>query len=123
MPAKRLDLAELAELFHQEHERTYGHRSQKDAVHLVNARLTARLRSRPRASVSSRAPDAARRPADRLRPEKGAASIAVIGRSDLDGTARRGPFVIEEYDCTCVVARARMRGSTRPQYRHHLEAA
>ena len=31
------------------------------------------------------------------------ASIAVVGRADLDGRARRGPFVIEEYDCTCVV--------------------
>ena len=31
------------------------------------------------------------------------ASIAVISRADLDSTARRGPFVVEEYDCTCVV--------------------
>jgi len=29
--------------------------------------------------------------------------VPVISRADLDGTARQGPFVIEEYDCTCVV--------------------
>jgi N-methylhydantoinase A len=27
----------------------------------------------------------------------------VIGRGELDGTFRPGPFVIEDYDCTCVV--------------------
>ena len=32
-----------------------------------------------------------------------AANVAVIGRGDLDQRARRGPFVVEEYDCTCVV--------------------
>ena len=36
-------------------------------------------------------------------PGGATASIAVISRADLDGTARRGPFVVEEYDCTCVV--------------------
>lgn len=104
VPAKRFDIAELNELFHREHERTYGHRSQKDAVHLVNARLTARLPLiAPRQQFAAEAP---MRRADRtvsFNASRSAASIAVIGRADLDGTARRGPFIIEEYDCTCVV--------------------
>lgn len=104
VPARCFDIAELAELFHREHERTYGHRSQKDAVHLVNARLTARLPLvAPRQQFAAEAP---MRRADRtvsFNASGAAASIAVIGRADLDATARRGPFVIEEYDCTCVV--------------------
>lgn len=104
VPAKRFDIAELNELFHREHERTYGHRSQKDAVHLVNARLTACLPlTAPRQQFAAEAP---MRRADRpvsFAAGAPAAAIAVIGRADLDGTTRRGPFVIEEYDCTCVV--------------------
>jgi N-methylhydantoinase A len=104
VPARRFDIAELNELFHREHERTYGHRSQKDAVHLVNARLTARLPLIARRQQF--AAEAPMRRADRtvsFNAGGSAASIAVIGRADLDATARRGPFVIEEYDCTCVV--------------------
>ncbi len=104
VPARRFDIAELNELFHREHERTYGHRSQKDAVHLVNARLTARL---PLVAPPQQfAGEAPMRRTDRpvsFAAGAPAAAIAVIGRADLDGTARRGPFVIEEYDCTCVV--------------------
>ncbi|KUL94548.1 hydantoinase [Bosea sp. WAO] len=104
VPARRLDIAELNELFHREHERTYGHRSQKDAVHLVNARLTARLPLiAARQQFGAEAP---MRRADRpvsFAAGAPAASIPVIGRADLDASARRGPFVIEEYDCTCVV--------------------
>jgi N-methylhydantoinase A len=29
--------------------------------------------------------------------------VPVIGRADLDATPRRGPFVVEEHDCTCIV--------------------
>jgi N-methylhydantoinase A len=103
VPARRLVFDELAELFHQEHERTYGHRSQKDQVHLVNARLTARLPLL--APTQHFAPAPAQRRVDRpvSFEETGTASIAVIGRADLDASPRRGPFVIEEYDCTCVV--------------------
>ncbi|SDG52556.1 hydantoinase/oxoprolinase family protein [Bosea robiniae] len=104
VPARRFDIAELSELFHREHERTYGHRSQKDAVHLVNARLTVRL---PLVAPPQQfAGEAPMRRTDRpvsFAAGTPAAAIAVIGRADLDGTARRGPFVIEEYDCTCVV--------------------
>jgi N-methylhydantoinase A len=103
VPARHLAFDELAELFHQEHERTYGHRSQKDQVHLVNARLTVRLPLvAPRQMFGAAPPQ---RRVDRAVSFEGTgtASIAVIGRADLDASPRRGPFVIEEYDCTCVI--------------------
>ena len=37
---------ELADAFHREHERTYGHRSATDPVQLVNVRLAVRLPTR-----------------------------------------------------------------------------
>lgn len=103
VPARRLVFDELAELFHQEHERTYGHRSQKDQVHLVNARLTARLPLLAPAQHFASAPVQRRVDRQVSFDERGTATVAVIGRADLDASPRRGPFVIEEYDCTCVV--------------------
>jgi N-methylhydantoinase A len=104
VPARQLAIDELSELFHQEHERTYGHRSQKDQVHLVNARLTARMPLvAPRQQFAAEPP---MRRSDRVvafDTGRRSATVAVIGRADLDGAARQGPFVIEEYDCTCVV--------------------
>ena len=105
VPAKSFSLDELFELFHQEHERTYGHRSAKDQVDLVNARLTARM---PLVSVRQQfAEEPPMRRNDRIvafdAENRPSTSVAVIGRADLDHAARRGPFVIEEYDCTCVV--------------------
>ncbi|MBT9288597.1 hydantoinase/oxoprolinase family protein [Prosthecodimorpha staleyi] len=111
VPADHLDLAGLAERFHQEHERTYGHRSMRDPVHLVNARLMIRLPLRAaRGWFAAPGPVAH---ADRriafADPGGGAGAsepglVAVIGRSDLDEAPRAGPFVVEDYDCTCVVA-------------------
>ncbi len=103
VPARRLDFAELSELFHREHERTYGHRSQKDQVHLVNARLTARLPLVAPPQRFGAAPPQRRIDRPVSFEEMGTATVAVIGRADLDASPRRGPFVIEEYDCTCVV--------------------
>ncbi len=104
VPATRFVVDELAELFHREHERTYGHRSQKDQVHLVNARLTARLPLV--APVQQFAVEPPMRRIDRavaFGAGAPAVPVPVIGRADLDGAARRGPFVIEDYDCTCVI--------------------
>ncbi|HEX2890396.1 hydantoinase/oxoprolinase family protein [Vineibacter terrae] len=105
VPARHLVLDELVELFHQEHERTYGHRSHKDAVHLVNARLTVRL---PVVLPQQQfAPTLQQRRVDRRVCFAGTddvRSVAVIGRGDLDAAPRQGPFIIEEYDCTCVIA-------------------
>ena len=104
IPAERPVFADLAEAFHREHERTYGHRSLKDQVHLVNARLTARI---PVASrhhhFAADLPVSRRDRTVAFCSTRAASSVAVIGRSDLDENFRKGPFVVEEYDCTCVV--------------------
>lgn len=104
VPAERMALAELTELFHREHEHTYGHRSAGDQVHLVNARLTVRL---PLVAPPPRFhPDVPLRRADRrvvFDADSAPATVAVIGRGDLDTTPRQGPFVVEDYDCTCII--------------------
>lgn len=95
-------VAALVEGFHREHERTYGHRSSEDPVQIVNARLNVRV---PMASTIARFADA---PAfeRRGRPvvfDREPVMTAVIGRGVLTDTSRQGPFIIEDYDCTCVV--------------------
>ncbi|BCH28173.1 5-oxoprolinase [Mesorhizobium sp. L-8-10] len=92
----------LVEGFHREHERTYGHRSSGDPVQLVNGRLSVRV---PMASKIGRF---AATPAFPRRDRQVAFGIEplmtpVIGRASLDGTPRQGPFIVEDYDCTCVV--------------------
>lgn len=98
----KTSIAEIEEAFHAEHERTYGHRSNRDPVQIVNTRLMVRI---PTASTISRfaaEPVFVRK--DRLVAFGGApAMTAVIGRGHLDQKLRKGPFIIEDYDCTCVV--------------------
>lgn len=98
----RSAVADMEEAFHAEHERTYGHRSSHDPVQIVNARLLVRI---PTASTINRfAPE----PTFKRKPRPvvfgGAPEMTpVIGRADLDQKLRKGPFIIEEYDCTCVI--------------------
>ena len=104
IPADVLDFSEMAEVFHREHERTYGHRSWEDHVQVVNARLTVRMANdRPVQKFQKPLPIVRRDRAVQFDGEKTMATIPVIGRDDLDHNPRRGPFVIEEFDCTCVV--------------------
>jgi N-methylhydantoinase A len=104
VPAPRPILSALEEAFHREHERTYGHGSSSDPVHVVNVRLAVRL------PLSAQVPwfpeEQPIRRQDRKvlfaeKPEH--SSVAVIGRHDLDEVPRGGPFIIEDYDSTCVV--------------------
>ena len=96
------DVEALVEGFHCEHERTYGHRSTDDPVQIVNARMNVRV---PTASKISRfAPARAFARRDRLVTfGREPAMTPVIGREALDLKPRPGPFIIEDYDCTCVV--------------------
>src|SRR5215813_9683191 len=43
LPGPRAPAAAIAEIFAREHERTYGHRAHADPVHIVNARIVARI--------------------------------------------------------------------------------
>lgn len=95
-------LAEMEEAFHSEHERTYGHRSSDDPVQIVNTRLLMRIPTASTISGFAAEPHFVRR--DRMvafgvEP----AMTPVIGRKELLSTYRRGPLIVEDYDCTCVI--------------------
>lgn len=96
------DVDALVEGFHREHERTYGHRSTNDPVQIVNARMNVRVPTASKVRRFAPAPAFERR--DRLVTfRREPAMTPVIGREALDLKPRLGPFIIEDYDCTCVV--------------------
>ncbi len=109
LPQGTFDLDAVVGLFHAEHERTYGYRSEADRVELVNVKVLARV-------VSTNARDTwdpaklreggkaqhGRRKAYFGR-EGGLIETPVIARSDLSGGRRAGPLIVEEYDSTCLV--------------------
>lgn len=108
-----LSLAELAQRFGEEHERTYGHRAENDPVELVNLRLTAVgmrnnaiIPARLMAATSSHdhghiSPEASR--PVYFGKEWGWVDTPVYGREHLAGLILDGPVIIEEYDSTTVV--------------------
>jgi N-methylhydantoinase A len=110
-PAGALDperVAELAEAFGREHQRTYGHRAGPDEpVELVGLRVVARgIPDRPRVPEQVRVdrPDGGAHKPRRayFGAETGWIETPVLGRADL-GAGREGPCIVEEYDATCVV--------------------
>ena len=111
LPDRPLDealLAELAEQFHAEHQRTYGYAIRDERVELVAFKLRARgHRVNPVEVPWRRLVDT--RPIARSdrRVYFGAAighlRTPVIGRADLSENPQAGPLVIEEYDSTVVV--------------------
>jgi N-methylhydantoinase A len=99
-------LAAIGAAFEQEHERTYGHRLLDHRIDFVAVRVVGTV---PRSSGAVRL-TAANPPGapDVHRPvyfggEFGLHQTPVIGRSALDGVARPGPIVVEEYEGTTVV--------------------
>ena len=102
-------LANLAEAFGQEHERTYGHRAgPEEPVEIVNLQVVGRgIPERPRVpqKLSPGQPaDESRVPARPayFGPQLGWIETPVLRRSDL-ATPHEGPCIVEEYDATCVV--------------------
>ena len=111
MPPGKVDqenLILLGEAFAEEHEKSFGHRT--DAPYqLVNLRVIVRGLSQ-----ESRVPErlgsysATRQSADSQRrvyfgPNKGWTDTPVVERSDLVANPGIGPLIIEEYDSTTVV--------------------
>lgn len=102
---RQLDIAQLAAGFHEEHERTYGHRSDSDPIEIVNLRVLARV-----AAAAAPPRSAPERTSGRFSerevyfgPAFGVRRAAVGPRRELGPKARRGPLVLEDYDSTCVV--------------------
>jgi N-methylhydantoinase A len=99
-------LRQLAEAFGKEHERTYGHKAEGDPIHIVNLRLTARVRRPGERPDLQLAASAARPGGERLAyfgAGHGLVPTPVIGRAELDAHARPGPLLIDEYDATTLV--------------------
>ena len=96
----------FAELFGEEHERSYGFRAPPDEpVELIGVSVIARgMPDRPRL------PDAippASIPVPTSRsawfPEIGWVDAPVIDRAQLTSRPRAGPLIVQEYDATCLV--------------------
>ncbi|MBS0526187.1 MAG: hydantoinase/oxoprolinase family protein [Proteobacteria bacterium] len=100
-------IAHLEEAFGQEHEKTYGHRAGKDEpVELVSIQIVGQgLRQGsaiPERLKPSRAAPQPPPPRRAYFGEAGWLETPIVRRSDL-ASEQRGPFIIEEYDATCVV--------------------
>ena len=98
------DTGAMAAAFGDEHERTYGHRADAEAVESVTLRAVATVavekpapQPRPGAEVSASA-----RPAF-FGPLAGRQTVPVVAREGLTAAPRNGPLIVEEYDATCVV--------------------
>ena len=96
----------LEERFHDEHERTYGHKAPDEAVEIVNLRLTARAASSQSLPVTPMAGTDGHERTSRdvyFGPELGSLRTPIVSRSDLTADRVDGPMVVEEYDVTTVV--------------------
>ena len=107
----RAALDTLSEAFGREHERTYGHRAgPEEPVELVSIVLVGQgIPDSPRVperllldGTGSRADEPIRVRDAYFGPEIGWLTTPVIGRARV-GSGRTGPFIVEEYDSTCVV--------------------
>ena len=101
------NLKKLTDAFEEEHEKTYGYRTDA-AFQLVNLRVIARGLSK-----ESRIPDQLTVPPSTdggpsqrpvyFGPNHGFIDAPVTTRASMEGQSRSGPLIIEEYDSTTVV--------------------
>ena len=112
-------LADVLLHFHEEHLKTYGHRSDSDPVDLVSVRILARVLP-PEGTTNYERLAAAARDQRKAQPETlrrayfgkkfGFIDTPVVDRASLTSSWRDGPVIVEEYDSTCIVPpRARVR--------------
>ncbi|WP_426955302.1 hydantoinase/oxoprolinase family protein [Muricoccus radiodurans] len=99
--------AHLAEGFHAEHERTYGHRAGADEpVEIVTLRAVGRgIPDRPRMPdrIQPPAPPPPQPPRSAyFGRTHGWLETPVLSRADL-ATPKAGPAIVEEYDCTVLI--------------------
>jgi N-methylhydantoinase A len=111
-------LAGVGELFNLEHEKTYGHRHDNEAIELVNLRVVARAPTAASTNgpqIRHAAVSAAARACSARRAyfgvDHGIVETPVIGRNTLRNEWSAGPLIVEEYESTTIVppyARARI---------------
>jgi N-methylhydantoinase A len=107
------DLEDLRDRLDDEHLRTYGHHRARESAQIENLRVRAVCQSRGRRSGPLPALAAAERAGagretasartSYFGPDVGAVTTPVLRRSDLDGSPRQGPLIVEEMDSTIVV--------------------
>ena len=100
------DVTSLVGLFHDEHERTYGHKAPEEPVEIVNLRTAARGKSdltRPERPATRPSESQGQSRDAYFGPDHGGMPTPVLSRPDLGPVPRRGPIIIEEYDATVVV--------------------
>ena len=105
------NLETMTAAFHEEHLRTYAHKSELDPVEMVNIRVVARISLE--GSSDSKQPSLTKSKnvnfgtnTERMAyfgSSIGLISTPVLSRSDLLGKIFRGPLILEEYDSTCLV--------------------
>jgi N-methylhydantoinase A len=105
-------IAAVVDAFGEEHLRTYGHQSAGEPVDLVNVRVVGGVPAAGNgkydieAALAINAGKCSPGQASRMAyfgTQLGLLDTPVIGRSDLHGSSRLGPLIVEEYDATCVV--------------------
>ena len=108
-PLTAAQLAQAAEAFGAEHERSFGYRSDREPLQIVHVKAIGRV-----VSEQSRAPDRVDRGDARdsavggvrnvyFGEERGWRETTLIDRPALGAGTVEGPAIIEEYDCTTVV--------------------
>jgi N-methylhydantoinase A len=121
VPVRTVDrFADVLTHFHEEHFRTYGHRSDADPVDFVSIRIFARVEPlETQMDYARLASQAARHGQVQAQTARrayfgksvGFVDTPVISRAVLGSNWRSGPLIVEEYDSTCVIppgARARI---------------
>ena len=101
-------LSVLAEEFHTEHERTFGHASRGEPIDLVNIRVVARetraIADLPRYCPQPQDNSGPHRRELYFGPEIGMLETPILSRADLGTRGETaGPLVLEEYDATVVI--------------------
>lgn len=110
LPGPKTPATVIAEIFAREHERSYGHRTDRDPVQIVNIRIVARI---PRDGLRSALPQVATSAKERFGGGKrkayfgqhyGTLATPILDRLDLArAKPRYGPLLIDEYDATTLV--------------------
>jgi len=91
--------------FHGRHAAVYGYDVPGEAVEIVNARVTGESAARPSAVLrSARTPVTATIQSRDIWCDEARRNVAVLSRSQLDGSPAPGPLLIEEYDACTYVA-------------------
>lgn len=101
------DILALKAGFADEHERTYGHKSDTDPIDIISLKLVATIDTKGNRNdtvlrVKAGYISEGERPIY-FGPELGNHLVPVLSRGELTDQPRKGPIIVEEYDSTCIV--------------------